>query len=338
LRPAGKHPALIAEALVAAALLLSAAGCGDDSAAANKPKDLTVFHAAGLAPVVEAVRREGLEKLGLRLRPESSGSQVACRKLAELGRRCDLILVADAGLVAELLGDHCSWRIDFANDEVVLAVGKRAPRIAEAERDWTRALLAPGVRLGRVDENQGPIGYRALLVWKLQEKLARGEGVRGGPGLHDALKKKCVKVVDHVARLVPLLKTGEIDYAFVYRSVCVAQDIRYIRLDRSVNLGSVDVDYSAARVSFTKGGAGGGKKLTVKGAPITWALSIPDRGADAESAARFVRWLLTDRKEVLKKNGFRPLAKPRFYGSAESAKPFSDLVRRVGKLEGWSSK
>jgi molybdate/tungstate transport system substrate-binding protein len=294
-------------------------GCGEEGGAAkNKTRDLTVFHAAGLTPVIEAVRGDCLKELGIHIRSEASGSQVACRKIAEMGRECDLIMLADATLVEKLLGGVCSWRLDFANDQIVLAVGKRAPRIAEAEEDWPRVMLDSQVRLGRVDEKQGPIGYRALMVWKLQERL-------GNPGLHDALKKKCVKVVDHVTRLTPLLKTGEIDYAFAYRSICIAHDIRYIRLDKRVNLGAADVDYSVAEVSLGKRGASG-RAVVVKAAPITWTLSVPDRNADAETAARFVRWLLTERLELLKKNGFRPLAKPRFYGSEAKRKPYADLA------------
>jgi len=298
------------------------AGCGDGDRA--EVEDLTVFHASGLTPVLEAARRDCRRELGLNLRTEASGSQVVCHKLSGLGRKADLVMLADAKLVSELLGGVCSWRLDFANDEVVLAVGKLAPRIAEAERDWPRVLLDAGTRIARVDENQGPIGYRTLLAWKLQERI-------GPAGLHDALEKKCVKVVDHVSRLTPLLKTGEIDYAFAYRSICIAHDMRYIRLDERVNLGSPDADYSGAEVSLAKPGSSAA--FSVKGAPITWTLSIPDRAAGAANAARFVRWLLEKHGTLLKRNGFRPLARPRFYGPAGAAGPFADFITTAGALQ-----
>ena len=183
------------------------------------------------------------------------------------------------------------------------------------------------VRIGRVDENQGPIGYRALLVWKLQENL-------GSEGLSAKLLEKCDKIVDDVSRLTPLLKTGEIDYAFVYRSICIAQDIRYIELDPRINLGSADIDYSAATVSFRKGmGSGAEERIIVHGAPVTWALSIPDRGADAEAARDFVRYLITKRGDILDMNGFQPLRPAAFYGPAEAVRPFEDIAERQGPLE-----
>ncbi len=310
--------------LLPAALLVAglAAGCGDGDAPEKKLKNLTVFHAGGLTPVLEAVRKPCEKELGIKLRTEASGSQVACRKIAELGRKCDLVMLADAGLVASLLKGNCSWRLDFASDEVVLAVGQRAPRVAEAEKDWTKVLTAGKVKLGRVDENQGPIGYRTLMVWKLQEKL-------GAKNLHDRLRAKGGKVVDHVARLTPLLKSAEIDYAFVYRSICIAHDVRYIRLEKRVNLGSADHDYSAAKVTYGKAR----KKITVKGAPIIWTLSIPDRSADEESARRFVRWLLSDKKKLLEKHGFRPLARPRFHGPKKAFGALKDFAGNSGKLK-----
>ena len=309
--------------------LLTLFGCGDgDGESPQTPtKDLRIFHASGMTPALEAAREDCKKNLGINLITEGSGSQVACRKIAELGRPCDLIMVADRELIATLLNGYCSWRIDFAKDEVVLGVGQRAPHISEAETDWPSVLLRDDVRIGRVDENQGPIGYRALLVWKLQENL-------GSEGLSAKLMEKCDKVVDNVSRLTPLLKTGEIDYAFVYRSICIAHDIRYIELDPKINLGSTDIDYSSASVSYRKGmGRESEQRITVHGAPIAWALSIPDRDADAETAREFIRYLIMEHGEILDVNGFRPLRPAAFYGPAEAGVPFQDFAKRQGALE-----
>ena len=154
---------------LAALVVWTFAGCGRET---PSTRDLRIFHAAGLTPVLDAVRGDAERDLGIRLQAEGSGSQVACRKLSELGRDADLVGVADAALVEALLNGVCSWRIDFANDEVVLAVGSRARYAGDAEEDWVSVLSGRDVRIGRVDENQGPIGYRTLLVWKLAE--ARG--------------------------------------------------------------------------------------------------------------------------------------------------------------------
>ena len=304
-------------------------GCGRDGSAPlphPPPKDLRIFHAAGMAPVLDAVRDDCLSELGIRLQTEGAGSQTSCYKLSQLGRSCDLIMLADSALVAELLEGWCSWRIDFANDAVVIGIGARAPHVSDAETDWPAVLTRNDVRLGRVNENLGPIGYRTLLVWKLQE-------LRGSKGLHDTLKARCEKVVDHVTRLTPLLKIGDIDYAFVYRSICVAHDIRTIELPPEVNLGAVEADYSKAVVAYKKPGRDGARTIEVKGAPITWTLSIPDRDADAETARAFVRWLLTKRRDVLERNGFRPIASPRFAGPEDAWGAWQGVCTRTGPLK-----
>jgi len=315
--------------LLAPLALLAGCGGGPAPAPEPEPRPLTVFNAAGLTPLLEAVRADCRRELGIRLLTEGSGSQVACRKASELGRRCDLIMLADAQLVAKLLGGVSSWRLDFASDEVVLGVGARAPRSAEAERDWPAVLLSDDVRLGRVDERLAPIGYRTLQVWKLQERL-------GPAGLHDRLLARCSKVVDDVNRLTPLLKAGELDYAFAYRSSCIAHDVRYVRLDRRVNLGAPEVDYSAAEAGYEQVAAGVRRRVTFRGELAVWTLTVPDRGADAELAGKFVRWLLTGKKEVLDKHGFRPLKPARFRGPEPAFRAFSAVAERAGELEAGS--
>jgi len=278
-------------------------GCGERP----QVQQLRIFHAAGLTPVLEAVREDCRTRLGIELLTEGSGSQVACRKVSELGRDGDLVMVADAALIGRLLAGHCSWRLEFASDEVVLGVGVRAPNADLAEEDWTQALLAPGVRIGRVDENQGPIGYRALLVWKLRE-------MQGVPGLSEELLARTAMVVDDVGRLTPLLRSGELDYGFVYRSICIAQDVRYVELDPSINLGSPDADYSAATVTYRKLKSGAPEDVVVRGAPVTWTLSSPDRYANEPLARRVIEYLLREQADVLALNGFRPIEPARFYG------------------------
>jgi hypothetical protein len=78
---------------------------------------------------------------------------------------------------------------------------------------------------------------------------------------------------------------------------------------------------------------GGGKEtVTIRGAPIAWTLTIPDRGADAETARSFVRWLVTEKAAVLEQNGLRPLAKPRFFGPAAAYEPWREIATRAGGL------
>lgn len=285
---------------------------------------LTIFCAPAYLPVLEAVTNEAETGLGLDLITEASGSQDACRKVTELGRKADILMLADSLLFSALLKNTCSFHIDIANDEVVLGVGTLAKYTDRAENDWTDVLLRKDVRIGRVDENLGPIGYRTLLVWKLQQN-------KENPGLYEKLLTKTERTVDHVTQLTALLKAGDVDYGFVYRSICIGQDIRYIQLDPEVNLGSAEYDYSSARVTFNKMKSGTQKNITVIGAPITFGVTIPDEVLHSKSdAIRFLKFLIHEKRKLFTRKGFTAI-QPSFYGRKEDFKPFKKYAVYKGK-------
>ena len=287
-----------------------------------------------MSPFLDAIREGCAKELSLSIENEPSGSQVACRKVTELGKPCDLLMLADTELVAPLLGERVSFRIDFATDAMVLAVGSRAPHVDEVAKDWPGVLLRDDVDLARADESLAPTGYRTFMVWNLTESVS------GPRDLEARLRAKPAKVVDHVTLLTPLLQNGEADYAFVYRSICVAQGIRYVELDPRVNLGDPDRDYSAARVSIRVRDARGDRSVTMTGRPVCWCLAPPDsdgRGLP-EKTARFVEHVLRDRSGVLRELGLTPLSPARLHGEQSAAGTeralarFGGLVRYAGGL------
>ena len=286
----------------------------------NKP--LVVFYAPCYSPVVDILADETEETLGIKLRGETAGSQVCCRKVTELGRECDLLMLADTNLFKKITQNHVTWRIDFAHDSIVLGIGTRAKRTDEAEKDWAAVLLDEKIRLGRVDENLGPIGYRTLLSWKLMERL-------GNDGLYKKLLTRTGKVVDHVAQLATLLKAGDIDYGFLYRTTCLKYDIRYIKLDTQIDLGTPGQDYSAAEVTFKKLKSGAEETVSVKGSLITYGLSIPSNAPDAQTAVGFIKYMLGRKKEIFNEKGFSFFT-PKFYGSREDYEQFKDIAEYAG--------
>ncbi|MHC4606763.1 MAG: substrate-binding domain-containing protein [Planctomycetota bacterium] len=296
-------------AVLLAALLASCTGSDDT---------LVVFYAPCHSPVMDAVRGDTA------FRSEIAGSQVCCRKVTELGRECDVLMLADATLFKEIASSHCTWRMEFAHDRLVLGVGIRAKRTDDAEKDWVPVLLDENVSLGRVDENLGPIGYRTLLAWDLKEG-------RGHAGLAAKLRAKCGKVVEHASQLATLLKAGEIEYAFLYRTLCLKHDIRHIELEREINLGTPGVDYSAAEVSFAKLKAGAEETVTVLGAPITFGLSIPTNAPHPEKAVRFVELLLREKKDLFAEKGVTFFT-PRFFGPRGDFAPFEGFAEYAGEF------
>jgi molybdate/tungstate transport system substrate-binding protein len=284
--------------------------------------DLTLFHAACFSPVIDTIRTDSEKDLKIRLRTEASGSQVVLRKIAELGRECDLMMIADSRLFKEIASSVCTWRLDFAHDEMVLGVGIRAKRVDEAEKDWISVLLDEDINFGRVDENLGPIGYRTLLVWKLKDN---------NRDLAEQLKAKCNKIVDDVSHLAVLLKAGDLEYGFLYRSTCINYDIRYIPLEKGINLGSMDVDYSGAEVVFEKLDGSKKQMIKIKGAPITMSLSIPSSAGNKNGAIMFIRYILNNHAGQFKKHGFT-FFKPRFYGEEKEYTMFKNYADYSGRF------
>ena len=82
-----------------------------------------MFYASSLSAVLgDAAEAFQKENPGYRLRLEPSGSQVAARKVAELGMRADIVAVADAGLIPKMMiPAHATWSAIFATNEIVLA-------------------------------------------------------------------------------------------------------------------------------------------------------------------------------------------------------------------------
>ncbi len=304
--------------LAALGLCLAAGSCRQR----EDPNALRIFHAAGFAPFLAQIREDAERDLHLVLQTEGSGSQEACRKITELGRPCDLLVLADNQLVAALLGAACRWRIDFATDECVLGVGVRAPGVEKAQKDWPAAVLDDRVRLARVNENLAPIGYRTLLALKLQERL-------GCPGLYERFVGKCSQVVDDVERLPPLLCSGQADYAILYRSTCIAHGVRYVELDPRVNLGSPDVDYTRAEVRFAKLKSGAREMVTIRGSPIVWSMVRPSAGEDHDPAA-FIHYVLAKKAGELDASGLRPLRRARFFGPPDVYQRFRAVADHAG--------
>ena len=291
-----------------------------DRKTSSDSEDVTVFLAACFSTLMDEISKGVEEDINLKIRPEISGSQVVCRKVTEMGRDCDLMMVADHGLFKMIASSHVSWRIDFAHDEVVLGVGIRAKMVDQAEVDWVSVLRNDNIRLGRVNENLGPIGYRTLLVWKLKE-------MSGYPDLTEQLKGKSEKVLDHVLHLATLLKAGDLDYGFLYRSTCVEHDIRFIPLDNGINLGTADVDYTSTQVTIKTHKSGKDSVITVKGSPITYSLAIPISANNRKQAIALIRYIFTMHQSDA--FGYR-FFRPRFFGSENDFAHFKDVTTYAG--------
>lgn len=278
-------------AAVAIALLLQGA------CAPSRP-EVSLFSAAAFEPVLHKLRPEAEARLGLRIQAETGGSGNLIRRVVELGRTCDLMLLADPDMFKTLGNHRFDWRLDFAGDEMVLGIGVQAPRTDEAERDWVSVLADPSVRIVRTDERISPAGVRAIVVCTRREAA-------GATGLCERLLGPTTVVTDDVGTLAARLKAGEADYAFMYRSSCLLHELRFIRLDAPYRL-SEDGTQSDPDA-------------------ICYSLSIPINAPHPEAAEKIIRSFLVANVPLWADSGFTPF-KPRFFGTRDAYARFSDFA------------
>ncbi len=286
---------------------------------------MVVFAAASLARAFSEIEEQvERQRPDLDVRVEISGSQTAARKVAELHRRADVVATADHRVIDRILRpDHARFTARFATNAVVIAHMEHSRHTDQITADnWGEVLLRPGVRLGLVDPDQAPIGYRTLLVWKLAEAADPAWA-----GLAGRLRRRCAPehLVPHEGELMRLLQTRSIDYAFVYRSTAEEHNLKLVKLPASYSLGDVarDADYARAKVAVRM--RGGQARTTIEGAAITYGLTIPRRALNPTGAQVFVRQLLgVDGQQALQRTGFRPLVPP-------AVDPKGALERLVGR-------
>ncbi len=284
------------------AVAAACAGC--------KPRgtEVVVFYASSLSAVLgDAAEAFAKANPGLRLRLEPSGSQVAVRKVVEMGMRADLVAVADASLIPKMMiPSHATWSVVFATNEIVLAHkdhSKLTDQITAA--NWAEILSRPGVRLGRADPDTAPIGYQTLMVWQLAEAAT--------PGLAARLTGQCAKehVTHDEAELLSLLESRAIDYAFLFRSTAEDHHLKILTLPPEINLSRQDLAGRYAAVSVEVRMTQGQGTGRITGAPVSYGLAMPKNAPHPDAAARFAAFLLGEPgRKLLDRRGFHPLNQP----------------------------
>ena len=285
-------------------LALALSGC------AKSREPVTVFVAASLARAMgelgEVVERQH-PKLDVRL--EISGSQTACRKVAELNRRADLVAAADLAVIRRILLPDWADRVTpLATNEVVLAHLEHSRHTDQiSAENWPEVLQRPGVRLGLVDPDLAPMGYRTLLVWALAEKILPGQ-----QGLAARLEQRvpAAQRVPHEGELLGRLQARAIDYAFVYRSTAEDHNLKLVPLPDAYNLGAASLAGSYAQAQVKVRMRFSEPAVSVVGGPILYGAAIPKGAPNPAGAKVLLDALLGEQGwRVLLRRGFRPLSK-----------------------------
>jgi len=293
--------------------LLLLLACGGDAAST-----VSVAMAGSLARPVAAALDTLARREGLAAHTEAAGSVELARRTADLGQPPDLLLVADAEVIAErLMPAHATWYVVFATDRLTL--GHRPDgRFAERLRagPWHVAAAAPDVAIGRGDPDLDPAGYRALLAAQLAERHLRDAG------LADRLlaRAPAANVRPKSADLVALVQAGELDAAWLYESVARSAGLATVRLPDAVSLGAPAESLAYAAVEVRVAGRTPRDTVTVRGRPIRFALTIPRGAANPDGGARVASYLLSpEGRALLRSFGLDAGEPPRLVGDGAPA-------------------
>ncbi len=294
-------------------LLALTAGCAPSptpSAAPETGGKLIIFHAGSLTVPVERLSAAfQTHHPDVTFETEAAGSRTTARKVSELGREADIVMSADYTVIDNLLiPDFASWNIRFARNEMVIAYTDHSRYADEINGDnWYEILTREGVIYGHSDPEADPCGYRTLLVWQLAEEHY------DAPGLYQKLQAHCPpeNVRPKETDLIALLQSGDMDYAFEYRSVAVQHGLKFVTLPDEINLSRVEFADFYGRAQVELSGAEPGQTITMKGKPIVYGITIPHNAPFPDLAAQFVAFLLgPEGQRIMDEAGQPPLVPP----------------------------
>jgi len=291
--------------------------------------DLIIFHAGSLAiPFRQMSAAFTARYPGVRVYREAAGSRTCARKITDLKKPCDVMASADYTVIEKLLiPDFADWNISFATNEMAIMYRPDSAFAKEINgKNWYEILLRKGVEYGHSDPNADPCGYRSQLVWQLAEKHYHQ------PGLYKNLQQHCPpkNIRPKETDLMALLQSGELDYLFIYRSVCEQHDMPFVILPDEINLKSAAFKDFYRQASIQISGKKPGQFIKKTGKPMVYGITVTKTAPNREAAEAFVAFVVgPEGQKIMKQNGQPPLSPPRASGNV-AALPASiaKLVRK----------
>jgi len=287
-------------ALLTMTLVVAGASCAEKDT-------LTVFHAGSLSVPFETAAGEFKEIYSnVDVEREPAGSRTTIRKVTELGKLADVIGSADYIAIEQLMfPDFTEWYIIFASNEIVIAYTDESKYSDEINKhNWHQILTREGVEYGHSDPDADPCGYRTLLVWQLAEQYY------GMPGLYNKLMAGCPdkNTRPKETELIALLQSGELDYAFQYRSIARQHNLRFVELPPQINLADIQYQDFYATAEVEVAGSKPGSTQTQIGQPIFYAITIPKNAPRTDLGIAFLKFLLgPEGQAIMEENGQSPI-------------------------------
>ncbi|RME39276.1 MAG: extracellular solute-binding protein, partial [Thermoflexia bacterium] len=141
-----------------------------------------------------------------------------------------------------------------------------------------------------------------------------------------ALERRCAgeNIRPKSVELIALLQSGNLDSAFLYRSVAVQHDLPLVSLPPEINLCCPEYApfYQQAVVELREPGG----TTTIAGEPIVYGVTVPRNAPHPDLAVEFVRFLLEpEARALLEKMGQPAIVPPEVRGWENLPAPLKAL-------------
>jgi molybdate/tungstate transport system substrate-binding protein len=280
---------------------------------------VVVYVAASLARPIRTVADSFARRRGARVLLESGGSLEHARKVTELGRVPDVLVLADHEVFPQLLMPrHVDSYVQFARNRMVIAYTPRSRFASEVTpSSWREVLQRAGVEIGRPDPDRAPAGYRTLILLQLAEAHYRDSGL----AQRILARSPRRNMRGNAAELAGLLQLGELDYIFEYESLARSHGFRFVVLPREIHLGDPALAGHYAAATARVAGRTPRESTTFSGAPILYGVAVPRDASHPAAARRFVDFLLGDGKALLREAHVDMLDTPHRVTASAAAQP-----------------
>jgi len=271
--------------------------------------EVIIFHAGSLTVPFKKVEKLFEETYkGVDVKREAAGSRTCARKITDLRKPCDIMASADVEVITTLLfPEYADTCYEFATNQMVIAYTPRSKYAKEINvRNWYEILAKDDVSFGHSDPEADPCGYRTVLLFQLAERFYKK------PGIVKRLTKKAL-IRPKSVELIALLETGNLDYAFEYRSVAVQHNLKYLELPKEIDLSDPSLKDYYRQASIRLKGKRPGEYITVRGKPISYGITVLKNAPHKDLAVKFLRFLLDPEKgmKILRECGQTPIIPPR---------------------------
>jgi molybdate/tungstate transport system substrate-binding protein len=254
-----------------------------------------VLHAGNISALMKTLTEEfQRQNEGVNVTREKGGSVELVKKASTQNAYADVVAIADYHNIHDFLyGKYADWYGEFATTSMVLAYTANSRYSNTITSDnWHQILSTPGVRIMGGDPDVDPGVYRRIMIEKLAEKFYEL------PGLAKKIESN-VLAPEKGSHAIPLAKSGQIDYMFMYKPAVIAHGLKYLELPQQVNLS--DGHYKDLYQSVDVLSSG----VRVKGDVITYGITTLKNSMHPDLALSFVALLLSPvGTKVIEDNGF----------------------------------